>query len=57
MKVIEFTATHIKTSEIVNVIKIKRELGVRYIVFWKDDSEPTIYKPSEFQDKFTVGTL
>lgn len=57
MKIIKFEAMHIKTLEVVEVIKVKRELGVRYIVFWKDDSEPTVYKASDFQEKFTVGTL
>lgn len=53
MKIIEFPAVHIETNESVEVIKVKREEGVRYIVFWKDDPEPTVYKASEFQEKFS----
>ncbi len=52
-----FTATHRATGETVTVIKTKRPLGVRYIVFWKDDPEPTVYLASEFTEKFEYLTV
>ena len=50
--IINFVKVHIATNESVECIKVKRPQGVRYIVFWQDDPEPTIYKPSEFDKKF-----
>lgn len=52
MKVTKFKAVYGETLELVDVIKVKRELGVRYIVFWDDDSEPTVYLASEYSSKF-----
>lgn len=55
MKIIEFTTVYIPTNESVDVLKVKRDEGVRYIVFWKNDPEPTIYKDSDFQEKFGIA--
>lgn len=52
MRTVNLIYTHIETGEKVEVIKVYRDLGIRYIVFWKDDSEPTVYKPSDFMVKF-----
>lgn len=52
MEIQRFFTVHKTTNEVVDVIRIKRPLGVRYIVFWKDDAEPTIYTASDFTDKF-----
>lgn len=52
MKISNMIFTHIETGEKVEVIKVYRDLGIRYIVFWKDDSEPTVYKPGDFIVKF-----
>jgi hypothetical protein len=50
----KFYAIHNETKSHVDVIKIKRPLGVRYVVIWNDDVEPTIYKASDFVAKFTT---
>lgn len=55
MKIIKFETTHISTKELVEVVKIKRDEGVRYIVFWKSDPEPTVYTASDFSEKFGIS--
>ena len=53
MKITRIYCTHIETGEIVQAIKIKRLMGVRYIVFWVDDSDPIIYTATDFLEKFS----
>ena len=55
MEIQRFFTVHKKTNELVDVIKVTRPLGVRYIVFWKDDAEPTIYTATDFQNKFVTS--
>jgi len=52
MKTTIIYRTHIETKETVQVIKVKRPAGVRYIVFWENNPDPTIYTATDFLEKF-----
>jgi len=57
MKSKELAASYFLTGENVIVIKVKRDEGVRYIVFWKNEPEPTVYPASEFAKYFALPEL
>jgi hypothetical protein len=46
------TTRHAGNEEEVRVIKVTRDEGISYIVFWDGDPIPTVYSASEYLKTF-----